>query len=98
MFCPDDLDKRFIDDVILFSFLAIRFWWHKELLSEKSPAAELLLRTPEEGEFIVVGVAGDEEDVDNKDVKLEVDEFIEALKAVFCLVFFAFEFDVTLEI
>ena len=63
---------------------------------EKSPAAELLLNTPE-GEFSVVGVAGDEDEVDIKDVKLEVDEFIEALKAFFCLLDFAFEFDVTLE-
>ena len=63
---------------------------------EKSPAAELLLSTPE-GEFNVVGVAGDEDEVDIKDVKLEVDEFIEALKAFFCLLVFAFEFDVTLE-
>ena len=63
---------------------------------EKSPAAELLLNTPE-GEFSVVGVAGDEDEVDIKDVKLEVDEFIEALKAFFCLFVFAFEFDVTLE-
>ena len=51
---------------------------------EKSPAAELLLNTPE-GEFSVVGVAGDEDEVDIKDVKLEVDEFIEALKAFFGL-------------
>jgi len=63
---------------------------------EKSPAAELLLSTPE-GEFNVVGVAGDEDEVDIKDVRLEVDEFIEALKAFFGLFVFAFEFDVTLE-
>ena len=95
--CPDDFDKRFIDEAILFSFLAVLLGWHKELLKEKSPAAELLLKTPEEG-FNVVGVAGEEDEVESRDVKLEVDELIEALKAFSFVSFFAFVFDVTLEI
>ena len=95
--CPDDFDKRLIDEAIRFAFLAVLLGLHKELLKEKSPAAELLLKTPEEG-FNVVGVAGEEDEVENRDVKLEVDELIEALKAFSFVSFFAFVFDVTLEI
>ena len=92
------MDKRLIDEVILFSLLAVLLGWHKELLKEKSPAAELLLKTPDEEGFNVVGVAGEEDEVDSWDVKLEVDELIEALKAFSFVSFFAFLFDVTLEI
>ena len=96
--CPDEFDKDLLQDVKRFSFLPPRFWCQIELLSEKSPAAELLRRTPDVGELNELGVAGDDDDVDS-DVKLEVDEVIDVLKALlpFFLLFFALEFDVLYE-
>ena len=96
--CPDEFDEDLLQDVRRFSFLPLRFWCQIELLNEKSPAAELLRRTPDVGELNEVGVAGDDDDVD-KDAKLEVDEVIDVLKALlhFFLLFFALEFDVLYE-
>ena len=63
------------------------------LLPEKSPAAELRRWTSDEGATNVLGVVGDEDDVDS-DVKLEVEDVIDdVLKDVVALRMLVVEFN-----
>ena len=92
--CVDELCNDLVLVFEWFSTLLLRFRCPKVPLKEKSPAAELRLRTPVDEGLNAVGVAGEDDDVD-KDAKLEVDEVIDVLKALSVFeLFFALEFDV----
>ena len=75
-----------------FSFFILRFGRMRLPQNEKSPASDLRLKTPPEGELNDVGVAGD--DAVDRDAKLEVDEVIDVLNVFFpSWTFFALQFD-----